>query len=274
VSKLVHGFDRPWWFAGGQAIDAFLGYESRPHGDIDIACLRRYQLDMQRQLSTGLELWCGDPPGSLRPWQHGEWLAEPIHDIWCRQSTDKPWCLQLMLDEADGDDWVYRRTPTIRLPLKQLVTMRSGLPYLAVEVQLLHKVGLPGSIMPAKNQQDFEACLPMLDSHQHEWLASALQAAHPEPAWLDRFRFGKDPRKRLTYRCAQVFYMRTQSDALICGGNFTRQRNRIGLLTYSSRRMIRRTALAALPVVLQDNCRSLKNGATRAANLLDAAGYA
>jgi hypothetical protein len=185
VAGLMRGFDRPWWFAGGHAIDHFLGYESRAHGDIDIACLRNDHQAIQRQLS-GLELWCADPPGNLRPWRDGEVLCDQIHDIWCRQSAGAPWCLQLMLDECEGDEWVYRRNLAIRRPLESLIVHTGGLPWLAMEVQLLYKAGRPGAAMPAKNEQDFEACLPRLGPSQREWLASALQIAHAGHPWLNR----------------------------------------------------------------------------------------
>ena len=178
----------PWWFAGGQAIDGFLGYESRPHGDIDIGCLRWDQLAVQRQLD-GLELWCAEPPEGLRPWRGGEWLDEPIHDIWCRESADSPWRLQLMLDQCEGEEWVYRRNEAVRRPLDTLITMREGVPYLAIEVQLLYKAGRPGAAMPAKNQRDFEVCLPLLDYGQRQWLASALQTAHAGHPWSEQLRF-------------------------------------------------------------------------------------
>jgi hypothetical protein len=187
------GFERPWWFAGGQAIDAFLGYQSRVHGDIDIACLRKDQIAIQRQLA-GLDTWCADPPGSLRPWPEGELLPDSVHDIWCRESPHGPWRLQLMLDESDGDHWVFRRAPAIRRRFDELLVYRDGVPYLAVEVQLLYKAGRPGAPMPAKNQQDFDACLPHLDAVQRAWLASALQAAHPGHTWIGPLESSETPR--------------------------------------------------------------------------------
>ncbi len=188
VVRRLKGLDVPWWFAGGQAIDAFLGYTSRPHGDIDIACIRWDQLALQRQLE-GFDLWCAEPPHGLRPWRSGEYLDEPIHDIWARESEYDPWCLQLMLDECEADEWVYRRNRAVRRPFDTLRTIRNGIPYLAVEVQLLYKAGRPGSAMPAKNQQDFEACLPLLDHAQRDWLAAALQTAHADHPWIEKLRF-------------------------------------------------------------------------------------
>jgi hypothetical protein len=182
VSNLLRGLDTLWWFAGGQAIDAFLGYASREHGDIDVACLRRDQRSIQRHL-VGWDLWCAEA-GELRPWREVEWLEPGIHDIWCRRSANAPWRLQLMLDESDGDTWVYRRDTRVRRPLTSIYIADRGSRYLAVEVQLLYKAGRPGAAPVAKNEADFAACLPRLNEDQAEWLAEALEVAHPGHLWL------------------------------------------------------------------------------------------
>jgi hypothetical protein len=91
-----------------------------------------------------------------------------------------------MLDEADGDHWEYRRFPAISRHLDSLVWRSSGIPYIAPEVQLLYKAGR----MNPKNEQDFEACLPLLREHQRTWLALAIRLAHPGHPWTERLTFG------------------------------------------------------------------------------------
>ncbi|MDN3356285.1 amidase [Actinomadura sp. DC4] len=56
----------------------------------------------------------------LRRWARGERLALGVHDIWCRTGPDRPWRIQVMLDESDGGDWVSRRDPRVRRPLGSL----------------------------------------------------------------------------------------------------------------------------------------------------------
>lgn len=188
----MDGFPAPWWFAGGQAIDAFLGYESREHGDIDIGCFREDQLAMQRQLS-GLELWYADAPYQFMPWRDGEVLPAHAHDIWARGSAGLPWCLQLMLDEREGQDWVYRRNPAVRRPINSFITFRHGVPYIAAEVQLLYKS--PSAHRVPKNVLDFENCLPCLDETQRRWLAYALHTCEPGHPWIARLDSLEPPEK-------------------------------------------------------------------------------
>jgi hypothetical protein len=183
AADLFRNFEAPWWIAGGWAIDAFLGHQSREHGDTDISVLRRDQLAAQSQLGSW-DLHAADPPGTLRPWLPGETLPPSVQDIWCRPSPDEPWRLQLMLDEAEGPIWQFRRNPAIKRSLASMIWERDGIPYLAVEVQLLYKA--TATIMLPKSIADFEACLPLLGEEQRRWLALTLPIAYPGHPWLER----------------------------------------------------------------------------------------
>ncbi|MFI5769300.1 nucleotidyltransferase domain-containing protein [Streptomyces sp. NPDC051658] len=175
----------PWWMAGGYAVEFAVGHAFRDHGDIDVLLLRRDQLAAQRLLA-GWEWWAADPPGTLRPWLPGEVLPPYVHDIWCRPGPDEPWCVQLMLDDAEGDDWLFRRDPRIRLPLDRLGRVSGdGVPYLCPEVQLLYKAGSPRP----KDEEDFAKALPVLTADQRAWLTGTITlaqgAGHP---WAVRLR--------------------------------------------------------------------------------------
>ena len=43
LAALLAPVDAPWWIAGGQAIDLWLGRQTRPHLDLDVQVLRRDQ---------------------------------------------------------------------------------------------------------------------------------------------------------------------------------------------------------------------------------------
>lgn len=43
VQSLLQGAPFPWWISGGWALDLFLGRQTRPHFDIDIAMPRSCQ---------------------------------------------------------------------------------------------------------------------------------------------------------------------------------------------------------------------------------------
>ncbi|MFJ8073782.1 nucleotidyltransferase domain-containing protein [Streptomyces sp. NPDC096176] len=184
VAKVFAKAAFPWWIAGGYAIELAVGRELRPHADVDVLVLRRDQA-LARNLLAGWDLYVADPPGQgqLRPWRSGEALPPPLHDIWCRRTPVAPWSVQLMLDEAEGDQWVSRRAPQIQLPIERLGrTSPTGTPYLAPEVQLFYKA----KATRAKDETDFEAVLPLLNAPQRAWLADAIQVVAPDHPWRTR----------------------------------------------------------------------------------------
>ena len=133
VADLLGRLRAPWWIAGGWALDLFVGRPTRGHGDTDVEVLRRDQLEVRRHLE-GWDLHSA-AQGVLRPWEPGERLGEGVNSVWCRRSPGEAWALQIMLADARGDEWVYRRAPTITRPLAEVgATTPDGIPYLAPEI--------------------------------------------------------------------------------------------------------------------------------------------
>ena len=86
-----------------------------------------------------------------------------------------------MFDKTDGDECVARRNPAVRREIAALGAVSpEGVPYLAPEVQLYAKAH---DTRP-KDEQDFEAALPVLGAAQRRWLADALPPEHPWRARL------------------------------------------------------------------------------------------
>lgn len=180
VAELFGTADFPWWIAGGWAIDLFVGRQTREHADIDVLVLRKDHGELRHHLA-GWDLHAADPPGSLRPWLLGETLHDGVHDIWCRRTPTSPWSVQVMLDEAAGDEWVYRRDPRVRRALAELSGPASTPthPVLAPEVQLLYKSKNPR----AKDVEDFNVARELMADGQLRWLDDALAITSPENPW-------------------------------------------------------------------------------------------
>lgn len=81
---------------------------------------------------------------------------------------------------TEGDRWVYKRDPTISLPLDRVVWTKDGMSYLRPEVQLLHKAR---GLRP-KDQEGFEAVLPFLEQREGAWLRESLMTTQPNHVWL------------------------------------------------------------------------------------------
>ncbi|MGW5365735.1 nucleotidyltransferase domain-containing protein [Actinopolymorpha pittospori] len=172
----------PWWIAGGYAIELFVGSPFRPHDDIDVLLLRRDQQKVHEVLASW-DIQAADPPGTLRPWPADEWLPAEVHDIWCREHPNGPWRIQVMLDEADGDEWTSRRDSRIRRPIRSLgLHATDGTPYLTPEVQLFYKA----KGQRPKDEVDFATAVPLLDPKALRWLDEALAVTSPDHPWRSR----------------------------------------------------------------------------------------
>ena len=188
VAQVFAGMAVPWWVAGGWALDLFVGHTTRAHEDIDVVILRRDQLVVQRHLAAWQLFKTKQPiPPHLAPWPSGEFLEPPINDIWARHHLyEGPWRFQLMLMEAEGDRWIYGRSPSIGGKIGDLgLVSDAGIPYLAPEVQLLYK----SSTGRQKDLDDLLSVLPMLTRPQAEWLRRGLQAQYPTGhPWIEQIR--------------------------------------------------------------------------------------
>ncbi len=141
---LMQGLAIPWWIAGGWALDLFLGRTTRAHEDTDILILRRDQLALHPHLRDWVLFKTQQPAWPhLAPWPAGEFLEARINDLWVRDRLeDGPWRFEFMLMDAEGEEWIYRRLPSIRGPLAEIGLLTpDGIPYLAPEIQLLYKSG-------------------------------------------------------------------------------------------------------------------------------------
>ena len=180
----------PWWVAGGQALDLFLGTTTRHHEDLDVEIFRRDQHQIQGLLaSLGWDLHLA-ASGHLRPWNQGESLTAGATSVWCRPAPEEPWCLQLLLAESDNHHWVFRRNPAIVQPVEAIGRRTAeGVPYLTPMIQLLFKAKNPRP----KDIADFHAVLAALPGADRTWLTSALTFTHPGHPWLARLREGSKP---------------------------------------------------------------------------------
>src|SRR5438132_14268800 len=82
-ASIMSRFPQPWYVAGGWAIDLFVGRVTREHGDLEVAVFRRDQGALQAHMVgwTLFKVGRGSVEGQLVPWQAGERLELPIHQI-------------------------------------------------------------------------------------------------------------------------------------------------------------------------------------------------
>jgi uncharacterized protein (DUF952 family) len=191
--EAMAGFARPWWVAGGWALDLFLGRKTRPHADLEISILAADQRALFEQL-RGWDLRVAAPGASLSTWD-GSRIEPPLHQVWARHGPGRPataeefaadpTMLGFLLEQGHERRWVFRRQPAVTRPLRDLgAATADGVPFVRPEIALLFKA----KASRFKDQRDFDCLLPHLDAAARAWLASALRQAHPGHAWHARLR--------------------------------------------------------------------------------------
>jgi hypothetical protein len=179
VAAALRQLRTSWAIAGGWAIDLALGRVTRPHADV--AAFR----DAQGALRAALPAWefRAAVGGALVPWPPDARLAPPSREVHARLPAGDPApALEFLLNERDGADWVYRRDPAVRLPATRAIRAApGGVPVLAPEIVLLYKSKAPRP----RDEHDFRAAQPLLDSAARAWLRDALRRAEPGHAWAD-----------------------------------------------------------------------------------------
>jgi uncharacterized protein (DUF952 family) len=189
TARTMAGSPFRWWVAGGWAIDIFLGAKTRPHPDLEIAILAGDQAALHAHLA-GWQLRLAAPGGTFPAWDGGE-IRPPYHQVWARRGGGRaevpedfardPSSVDFLLEDHDGELWVYRRNPAVTRPVADFGSLSpDGVPHVRPEVALLFK----SKSTRYKDHLDFDAVLPHLAGDAREWLARALEIADHRHAWL------------------------------------------------------------------------------------------
>lgn len=173
-------FDVDWWIAGGHAIDLFLGWQTRPHADLDVEMFRQDR-DILFDVFDGWDLHFVSE-SQLHRWERGQPIDDAVFGVWGRPAQDAPWSVEVMLADGDHDTWRFRRDNEISRRRAQLThSTPDGVPYCAPEVQLLFKA----KKRRQKDDVDMIRCLHRMERSQRQWLVAALRRLEPTHPWLD-----------------------------------------------------------------------------------------
>jgi Aminoglycoside-2''-adenylyltransferase len=202
LAAVMAGYHAPWALCGGWAVDAWLGRETREHGDVDLSVFMQDQAALFEHL-RGWQMLAHDP--TWKPAKGDDWwdgrpiLGYPSH-IHARPpersgavpadgiaTTEDGFWLDIQLDARSGDDWVISFDPSISLPLGDAVaTSPWGLPTTVPEALLAFKA----RDLRRRDRLDFDALLPLLDERQREWLRDVVaRMGHP---WMSQLSGGKE----------------------------------------------------------------------------------
>jgi hypothetical protein len=176
VAERLSGLPVPWCIAGGWALDLFLGEQTRPHADLEIAIPADGFAEVVARF--GDCAFYAAEGGQVLP-------ASPVtlrasHQTWAWDPTAGRWRFDVMREPHDAGNWIYRRDHRIRYPYAEIIGFDpGGIPYLAPEIVLLFKA--KGTRI--KDQADFDRVLPLLDAERRQRLHDALARVDPTHPW-------------------------------------------------------------------------------------------
>jgi hypothetical protein len=180
VARLLDGVEAPWYVAAGWALDLFVGEQRREHEDLEIA-MPNGRIDELLPALDGLELFVITGPRQATPFEQARDQLEETHQTWVREPATGLWRFDVFREHSDGDTWICRRDPRIRMPYDRLIERTGdGIPYGRPEVILLYKAK---HAHRDRDQSDFDEILPRLEPERRRWLAEALDVVHPGHPW-------------------------------------------------------------------------------------------
>ncbi|MDM5197272.1 hypothetical protein QUF79_04410 [Fictibacillus enclensis] len=148
LRSLLSGFNKPWFIAGGWAIDLLVGEETREHKDIEIAIFRNDQIIFKEHLQDWkFKKVC---TGEFQIWRD-ELLELPVHEVHAvnKKNGDH---LEILLNESKENHWIFRRDLRISYPVHLLFRYtENSIPFLSPEIVLLYKA----KNTREKDHQDF-----------------------------------------------------------------------------------------------------------------------
>ena len=208
ANRLLSGHGFEYAFCGGFAIDLFLGYESRPHGDIDITAYWQdrdiiikhmqslgydvYEIigggkghhitDINTQYRLKNNIFCCKKDCTLPKFTKTEEDDIYIIDVLDIYQSELDF-LEFIFNHKNDTHFIYSRNSRIRHSLDDAVLYNNGVPYLAPEICLLYKstsVDRPGY------RQDYKLAAKAMNQRQKKWLNDALKTANPKGhIWID-----------------------------------------------------------------------------------------
>ncbi|MGL4237572.1 nucleotidyltransferase domain-containing protein [Tabrizicola sp.] len=172
-----------WYVAGGWALDLWHGHQTRAHDDLEFA-VRPEQIESCRKSLSELEFFIASA-GTLTHLPSTVTVPADTWQLWGADLAAGRWRVDMMLERGTPEFWAYKRDPLIRLPRAAAIRRSAaGISYLAPSIVLLFKA----KYHREKDERDFQAALPKLQSNEKADLRRWLEQLHPGHDWIAMLR--------------------------------------------------------------------------------------
>ena len=189
-------------FCGGFAIDLFLGYESRIHGDIDISVYlsqrnevilymqsigfnvyemlgggkAHYITDVDNQKSIKRNIFCFKDECEMVLLEDTDEKDIYVVNFFHTGQTKLNF-IEFLFDDKENGNFVYARNKSIKRGLTKTVLYNGDIPYLCPEICLLYK---STSIDREGYRQDYDLAIKRMNNEQKGWLNNSLRTMYPD----------------------------------------------------------------------------------------------
>ena len=202
ANAFLQGQDFSYAICGGFALDLFLGYESRAHGDIDVLAFwedrEKIITFMQSKGFCVFEMLGGGKVHRITDIRAQEKLQKNIFcctedcELVRLYDTEEPDVyrfefqhsglsklnyIEFLFNEKTEAEFVYVRDNRVKRELEKAILRKDGIPYLAPELCLLYK---STDVDREGYQQDFELTVERLNGEQRAWFEKAMELLYPE----------------------------------------------------------------------------------------------
>ncbi|SHO45636.1 nucleotidyltransferase domain-containing protein [Anaerocolumna xylanovorans] len=200
--KLLKGQNFEFAICGGFAIDLFLGYESRKHGDIDILAywndrnsiilhmqskgycvyemlgggMAHHITDVNNQQYEKRNIFCSTNDCELVHLAPTDKKDIYIIDFYHIGQTKMNF-IEFLFNDKDEKNFLYARNKNIKRELSKAILHSGDISYLAPELLLLYK---STDIEREGYQEDFEFAFSKMSNEQKVWLNNSLKIMYPD----------------------------------------------------------------------------------------------
>ena len=207
ADQLLKAGDFEYAIGGGQAIDLFLRYESRVHGDIDVVAFWKdrdkiIQFMQSRGFSV-YEMLGGGRVHRITDLSKQMYLKRniccfqegcPLVKVYPLDDDDCGWFeffhigqteldfIEFLFNDRSETHFEYARNREIKRELEKAILCSDSVPYLAPEMCLLYK---STDTEREGYQRDFELAWGAMNEEQQEWLKTSLCSLYAQGhKWL------------------------------------------------------------------------------------------
>ncbi|MFD1176012.1 nucleotidyltransferase domain-containing protein [Paenibacillus puldeungensis] len=178
----MKSFEKPWFVAGGWAIDLAVGKATREHKDIDICVFREdanYTINYFKDWDIKVAI-----PGEHRL-ERVDQITDVVLPRYCLHLFKDNEFLEILLTERVREEVVFRKNSEIRMSIKDFSKHQENIPFVNPVWQLLFK----SLNTREEDEHDFMTYINEVnDDYSKKWLFQKLKDIKGNQKWIEELQ--------------------------------------------------------------------------------------